>query len=475
MRRTKIIATLGPAIPDEETFLSVLLAGADVIRFNFSHDSYDTHLSKLNRLSALRERIGKPVAALLDTRGPEIRIGTLPGNQVMLTSGQTVVLTPDAAGGSDLLPVSHTRLAEDVHIGSHIFLDDGNLELIVKETRGLKVICRVINDGIVRSHKSVNVPDTALSLPYLSDRDREDLLFGIRHHMDFVAASFVRSADDIELLRKFLSENGGRSCQIIAKIECRQGVENAEKILAAADGIMIARGDMGVEVPLEEVPTLQKRLIALAHAAAKPSIVATHLLESMTQNPRPTRAEVNDVAGAVWDGASAVMLSGETAAGRFPAGAVRTLDRILSETEKSVNYSERFTAALTCAPASSHSLTEAVALAAGVAASRLSAQTILTVTQSGRSARLLSGLRPPCPLIAFCENDTVCRQLNLAFGVTPLKWREGSSNDTLIHRAVALARESELISDDDAVVAAVGIPYGTAGLNLIKAGWVTDL
>ena len=466
MRKTKIVCTLGPATDREGVLRQMLQAGMNVARFNFSHGSYDEHQRRLDQLVALREELHLPVAAMLDTKGPEVRLRSFQNGPVQLKTGQSFTLTTDDVPGDESrCSITYAQLPQDVKPGDTILLDDGLVRLTVLETTEREIRCRVENDGVMKDKKGVNVPGVSLSMPYMNQRDREDILFGIRQGFDFIAASFVRSAADIREIRHILDKNHSR-IRIIAKIENQEGVSNLADILSVADGIMVARGDMGVEIDFTEIPAIQKSIIAQCVAAGKPVITATQMLDSMIENPRPTRAEITDVANAVYDGTSAIMLSGETAAGRYPVEAVKTMAAIASRTEADINYFGRMR---NMTPDIRLGIGGATAHAACTTATDTNASAIITVTKSGATPRLISRFRPETPIIACVMDEPVQRQLSLTWGVRPLIMPYVQSTDEMIEGSVAVAQAAGLIHDGEIAVVTAGVPAGIAGTtNMIK-------
>ena len=466
MRKTKIVCTLGPATDREGVLRSMLLAGMNVARFNFSHGSHEEHLGRLKALWALREELDLPVAAMLDTRGPEIRLKTFAGGSVQLRTGQTFTLTTqDVVGDETTCSITYGELPQDVKAGDTILLDDGLVRLTVQETSSTAIRCLVENDGVMKDRKGVNVPNVRLSMPYMSQRDREDLLFGVEQGFDYIAASFVRTAADVRELRQLL-ESCNSNIRIIAKIENQEGVSNLADILAAADGVMVARGDMGVEIDFTEIPIIQKEIIAQCVACGKPVITATQMLDSMIEHPRPTRAEITDVANAIYDGTSAIMLSGETAAGKYPVEAIRTMDAIARRTEADINYSKRMQnmpnqGRLSIAAATAH--------AACTTALDIRADAILTVSKSGTTAQLVSRFRPGTPVAALLMDPQVQRQMALYWGVAPLTMPQASSTDELVDLAVEAAEKAGVVKQGDLVVITAGVPVGVSGTtNMIR-------
>lgn len=467
MRKTKIVCTLGPSTDKEGVLEELVLAGLDVARFNFSHGSHEEHETRFNQLAKLRRKIGKHIAALLDTKGPEIRLKEFEQEKVMLTKGKIFTLTTeDILGTNEKVSITYKELPNDVEVGTRILIDDGLVEMVVESKTDTEIACRVMNDGMVSNKKGVNVPGTSLSMPYISAKDREDIVFGIEMGFDFIAASFVRSAEDILEVRKILKENNCYSMNIIAKIENAQGVENIDEIIKVSDGIMVARGDMGVEIPGEEVPVIQKMIIKKVYNAGKQVITATQMLDSMMKNPRPTRAETADVANAIYDGTSAIMLSGETAAGKYPKEAVETMVRIAERTEKDIDYRKRFHQIET---RNHQDITEAISHSTCMTAHDLNATAIITVTKSGRTARGISKFRPDCPIMGCSTFSHVCRQLSLSWGVVPMLIKEEQDTFELFEHAIEQVVEQGYLKEGDITVITAGIPLGKSGTtNLLK-------
>lgn len=460
MRKTKIICTIGPASESEEKLRELILAGMNVARFNFSHETHEKHKKMFDRVIKVSNELGIHVATLLDTKGPEIRLKDLEGGRAELVSGQKFILTTeDILGNQERVAITYKNLKNDISAGTTILIDDGLIEMVVEDIEETDIICRVINGGPISNHKGVNVPGAVLSMPYISEVDRSDILFGCDMGFDFLAASFVRSREDILEVRKILDEHNSYM-KIIAKIENMQGIHNLEEILEVSDGIMVARGDMGVEIPMEEVPVVQKQMIKLAEAMGKHVITATQMLESMMKNPRPTRAETTDIANAIYDGTTAIMLSGESAAGLYPVEAVKTMAKIAERTEEAIDYDERmkmrkYTADLDVTTAISH--------ATCTTAMDLKAAAIITVTISGFTAEMISRYKPKCPIIAFSVSPRVCRQLSLCWGVTPVWMARESTADDLFDEAVKAAKGAGYIKEGDRVVLTAGIPLGISG------------
>ena len=466
MRKTKIVCTLGPATDRDGILREMLLAGMNVARFNFSHGSHEEHKGRLDALKVLREELQLPVAAMLDTRGPEIRLKTFAAGSIQLRTGQEFTLTTEnIVGDQDRCAITYSDLPQDVRAGDTILLDDGLVRLTVLETLPTAIRCRVENDGVMKDRKGVNVPNVRLSMPYMSQRDREDILFGVQQGFDYIAASFVRTAADVREIRRLLDQQNS-SIQIIAKIENQEGVSTVADILAAADGIMVARGDMGVEIDFTEIPIIQKEIIAQCVACGKPVITATQMLDSMMEHPRPTRAEITDVANAIYDGTSAIMLSGETAAGKYPVEAIQTMDAIAQRTESDINYAKRMR---NMANQGRLSIAAATAHAACTTAMDIGADAILTVSKSGTTARLVSRFRPGTTVAALLMDPQVQRQMALYWGVVPLTMPRASSTDELVEFAVQAAEEAALVKQGDLVVVTAGVPVGVSGTtNMIR-------
>ncbi len=468
MRRTKIICTLGPAVDDEEMIRTLIRTGMDAARFNFSHGSHPEHLARLNMLKRVRDAMGRPVATILDTKGPEIRIRGFEEPSVTLESGDPFTLTTqDVVGNKGWVSVTYPRLHEELAPGQQILIDDGLVAIRVERIEGANIICTVENGGTLSANKSLNIPGVHIQLPALTEKDVDDIRFGVENDFDFVAASFVRRAADVEAVRAVLQECGGDEVKIIAKIENQEGVDNLDEILAAADGIMVARGDLGVEIPAARVPILQKQMIRKGLQAGKPVITATQMLDSMIRNPRPTRAEVSDVANAVYDGTGCVMLSGETAGGRYPVEALTAMAAIVTETENAIDYWRNFQKQRII-PASD--INDAITHTCCLTAKDLNATAILAATNSGRSARMICRFRPACPVAALTMHEKVRRQLNISWGVIPFLTGEVTSTDRIFSLATEVAVKERLVRHGDVVVITAGVPLGKSGFtNLIKA------
>lgn len=465
MRKTKIVCTLGPATDREGVLREMMAAGMNVARFNFSHGSHDDHKARLDALKALREEMRLPVAAMLDTKGPEVRLKSFENGSVQLRGGMEFTLTTaDVIGDETRCAITYNDLPGDVKEGDTILLDDGLVRLTVLETTASSIRCRVENDGVMKNNKGVNVPNVRLSMPYMSQRDRDDILFGVEQGFDYIAASFVRTAADVREIRQLLDKHGS-NIRIIAKIENQEGVSNLADILAVADGIMVARGDMGVEIDFTEIPIIQKDMIAKCVACGKPVITATQMLDSMIENPRPTRAEITDVANAIYDGTSAIMLSGETAAGRYPVEAVRTMDAIALRTEANIECDKP----VKKSKKTKLSITAATAHAACTTAMDIGADAILTVSQRGVTAQMVSRFRPSTTVVALLLDPQVQRQMALYWGVEPITMPYASSTDELVDFAVQAAEEAGIVKQGDLVVVTAGVPVGVAGTtNMIR-------
>lgn len=473
MRRTKIISTLGPKTRDIDSIRKIFNAGADAIRINFSHDDHKTHGKTAKLVQQVREEMGKPIPLILDTKGPEIRTGVFKDNaQIKLNLGDTFTLTTeDIEGDQHRVSVTYKNLPYDLQRGSRVLIDDGLIELRVKNLTNTEVECTVENGGTVSSRKGINIPDVFVNLPALTDKDVDDIKFGIKAGFDFIAVSFVRSASDVLKIRQILEENNGSHLAIIAKIENRDGVENIDDILQVADAIMVARGDLGVEIPPEEVPIVQKQLIDKANANGKPVITATQMLDSMIRNPRPTRAEASDVANAIFDGTSAIMLSGETAQGDYPLEAIQMMSRIAESAESASQYNMSLTEG-----GMDGSITNAISHATCETAQELGAASIISVTKSGYSARAVSKFKPKCPIIACTMDEKVLYQLNLVWGCTPLFIEKKDTTDEIFNIAIAKSEEIGLAKQGDLVVLTAGIPVGVSGTtNVLKVQHVGNV
>ena len=466
MRKTKIICTLGPSTDKGDVLRDLIANGMNVARFNFSHGSYEEHGGRLAKLKALREELGKPVAALLDTKGPEIRLKEFKNGVEMLEAGQTFTLTTrEVEGTKEICSVTYKDLPQDVQPGGTIMLDDGLIKLQIQTVNDTDIVCTVLNNGKIKNKKGVNVPGVHLSMPYMSQRDKDDIIFGIQQGYDFIAASFVRTAQDVYDIRNLLNQYDS-NIRIIAKIENREGVNNIDSILAAADAVMVARGDLGVEIDFTELPGIQKTIIDRSFSFGKPIVTATQMLDSMIVNPRPTRAEISDVANAIYDGTSAIMLSGETAAGDYPVEALKTMSAIAERTEQEGFHLRSRTMDFNPGKIS---VSDATAHAACLTARDVNAAAIVTVSESGTTARLLSKYRPQQPIIACVMREQVQRQLSLSWGITPLMMSLAHSTDELIEMSTALAKENGYLHNGELAVVTAGVPVGVSGTtNMIK-------
>lgn len=467
MRRTKIVCTVGPAVDSEDKLRQLMLAGMDAARFNFSHGTHESQLATLNRVKSVRDRLGLPIATILDTKGPEIRIKTFKDGAITLTEGAAFTLTTeDVEGDETIVSVTYQNLHAELSAGSQVLIDDGLVGLRVESIDGPRILCRVLTGGHLSNNKSINLPDCPIRLPSMTDKDRADIAFGVENGFDFIAASFVRRASDIEDIRALLHQNGGDRIQIIAKIENREGVDNMEEILASSDGLMVARGDLGVEIPAHEVPVVQKRMIEMCVRMGKTVITATQMLDSMIRNPRPTRAEVSDVANAVFDGTSAVMLSGETASGKYPIESVTTMVQTVLAAEQSINYWKRFAAR----ESTGSTIPAAISHTACMTARDLGASAILAATNSGYTARSIARFMPECPIAAMTTTEEVRRSLALTWGVKAYLTGSADSTDRMFSLCSETAKKEGVAAPGDRVVITAGVPIGCSGTtNLIKA------
>ena len=481
MRRTKIVCTLGPATQTDEVLRLLIENGMNVARQNFSHGTHESHKVTHDQIVRVAKEMGKPVATLLDTKGPEVRLKKFKDDKkVEIKTGGTFTLTTsEVEGDSSRVSITYKNLPDDIEVGTRILIDDGNVVVrctdIIRNADGTAdIVCNIVNGGVLSNNKGVNIPGVKLSMPYLSEADISDIRFAAQEGFDFIAASFVTCADDVLAVRKILEEEGRPDIRIIAKIENGEGVKNIDDILRVTDGIMVARGDMGVEIPFEEIPQIQKMLIKKGYNANKQVITATQMLESMIHNPRPTRAETTDVANAIYDGTSAIMLSGETAAGEHPVEAVKTMALIAETTENAIDYKQRFYA---LESRSTVNVSAAISHATVAAAMDLGATAIITVTKTGATARMLSRYRPECPIITCTMSEVTWRQSALSWGVIPVMTNEMTTNtDDLIHHAVEKSVEAGLLSNGDLTVITAGVPLGVSGTtNLMKVHIVGDV
>jgi pyruvate kinase len=474
MRKTKIVGTIGPASESVEILKELFEAGLNVTRLNFSHGDHNEHGQRIHNIRQAMKETGKTVAILLDTKGPEIRTGVLQQEPVDLVEGETLVITTEQIeGNASRISVSYEGLAQDVHVGSKILIDDGLIEVEVEKIEGNEVMTRILNGGQLKSRKGVNVPGVSINLPGITEKDDNDIRFGLEQDIDFIAASFVRKASDILEIRRILEETNKTDVQIIAKIENQEGVDNIDIILEVADGIMVARGDLGVEVPAEDVPLMQKMMIKKCNELGKPVITATQMLDSMQRNPRPTRAEVGDVANAIFDGTDAVMLSGETAAGKYPLDSVKTMAKIAHRTEDALEYREWLHHR---SIERQETITDAISQAVCNAALDLNASAVLTPTESGYTARMVSKYRPKAPIIAVTPSTKVMRRLSLVWGVFPVLAITADSTDEMLEISVDAAVKAGMIKHGDLLVITAGVPVREPGTtNMMKIHVVGDI
>ncbi|HEU5138620.1 MAG TPA: pyruvate kinase [Bacillales bacterium] len=474
MQKTKIVCTIGPASETVEQLVQLIQSGMNVARLNFSHGDHDEHKARIQNIREAAETTGKTVAILLDTKGPEIRTGELEKESIELLEGEELILSMNKVVGNEKkISVSYSGLVNDVHTGSFILLDDGLIELEVKEIRDEEIVTRILNSGTLKSKKGVNVPNVSVDLPGITDKDASDIKFGIEQGIDFIAASFVRRASDVLDIRELLEEQNAEDIDIIPKIENREGVDNIKEILDVSDGLMVARGDLGVEIPTEEVPLVQKDLIQKCNALGKPVITATQMLDSMERNPRPTRAEASDVANAIFDGSDAVMLSGETAAGDYPVEAVATMHKIACKAETALAYNDLFEKTR---KESKTTITDAISQSVAHTALQLGVSAIITATESGHTARMIARYRPEAPIVAVTNKKKVCRKLMLVWGVVPQLGKTASSTDEMLDIAVEESIRSNVVKHGDLVVISAGVPVGETGTtNLMKVHVVGDV
>lgn len=474
MRKTKIVCTIGPASESVDQLVALMNAGMNVARLNFSHGDHKEHGARIANIREAARRTGKTVGILLDTKGPEIRTGEMATEKVVLKAGQQLIISmKEVKGTAEKISVTYPGLAKDVHPGSKILLDDGLIELEVLSRTDDEIVTKVLNSGELKSKKGVNVPGVSVNLPGITEKDAKDILFGIEQGIDFIAASFVRRASDVLEIRELLEKNHAGHIMIIPKIENREGVENIDEILSVSDGLMVARGDLGVEIPAEEVPLVQKMLIKKCNALGKPVITATQMLDSMQRNPRPTRAEASDVANAIFDGTDAIMLSGETAAGEYPVEAVKTMDRIAYRTEQALNYRELYE---TRSRDSETTITDAIGQAVTNTALKLKVSTIITATVSGHTAKVVSKYRPKALILAVTSTEEALRKLTLFWGVYPVLGKTAASTDEMLESAVDQALKSGFVHHGDLVVITAGVPVGEVGTtNLLKVHVVGEV
>lgn len=467
MRKTKIICTMGPATDNDNVLKALIEKGMNVARLNFSHGTHEEQGKRIERIKRFREELNKPVAIMLDTKGPEIRVRDFQDGKITVENGQEFTLTNrNILGDNTCASITFATLYRDVIPGTHILIDDGLIDMVVDRIDGEDIVCKVVNGGVISNHKGVNIPGAHINMDFLSKTDIEDICFGIEQGVDFVAASFVRCAADVKEMRKLLADNGGSMIRIISKIENEEGLNNIDEIIEASDAIMVARGDMGVELPEEEVPIAQKIIIKKVYEAGKQVITATQMLDSMIKNPRPTRAESADVANAIYDGTSAIMLSGETAAGKYPLEAFEMMARIAERTEQDIDYKKRF---FTRDNDRNPDITDAICHATCTTAYDLNSKAIIVVTKSGRSAKMISRYRPACDIIGCATSEQVCRQLNMSWGITPVLLDEKQDVFELYEYAIRESKKQKLVDTGDVLVFTSGVPIGKSGTtNMIK-------
>ncbi len=467
MKKTKIVATIGPASESEETLRALFENGVNVCRLNFSHGSHEEHQTRIDTIKRLREELGLPIGIMIDTKGPEIRVGDFSEGQITLNQGDHFTLTTrEILGDKSIVSVSYKGLTSDVKVGNMILIDDGLVELEIINIKDTEIECIALNNGCLSNHKGVNIPHVEINLPAITEKDIEDIKFGIKNDVDFIAASFIRKVEDVTNIRKVLEENNGGNIDIISKIENQQGVDNIEEILMASDGVMVARGDLGVEIETEIMPLVQKDLIKKANNMGKPVITATQMLDSMIRNPRPTRAEVTDVANAIFDGTSAIMLSGETAAGKYPADSVKTMYNIAIKTEEALDYDKLLKIGV---KETELTTTNSISRATCFTARDLRATAIVTATSSGHTSKSISKFKPKTPIIAATTTEKVMRKLSLVWGVYPVLAAQSDSTDGVVQNSVKTAIEGNYVKEGDLIVITAGVPVGISGTtNLIK-------
>lgn len=473
MRKSKIVCTIGPASESLENIKKLILAGMNVARLNFSHGDYEEHGNRIKTIRQAAKELNKTVAILLDTKGPEIRTGKLEVEPIELVQDEYLTLTTEEIlGDQNRISITYADLPGDVQVGSTILIDDGLIGLTVVDIQGTEIKTRIVNGGTIKSKKGVNVPGVSISLPGITEKDTNDIIFGIEQDIDFIAASFVRKASDVLEIRSLLEKHNASHIQIISKIENQEGMDNLDEILEVSDGLMVARGDLGVEIPAEDVPLAQKEMIRKCNIAGKPVITATQMLDSMQRNPRPTRAEASDVANAIFDGTDAIMLSGETAAGKYPVESVLTMSRIAEKAESALNHREIF---MKQQIAQETTVTEAISQSVAISALDLNAKAIISSTVTGHTARVVSKYRPKSPIIAVTTQERTMRQLSLSWGVTPVYGQEATSTDELLETALQGGKNSGLVKGGDLVVITAGIPLGRSGsTNLVKVSTIPN-
>ncbi|MFP4698593.1 MAG: pyruvate kinase [Eubacteriales bacterium] len=463
MKKTKIICTIGPTSEKENVLIKLIENGMDIARLNFSHGDHEEHLRRINLIKKARKKLQIPVAILLDTKGPEIRTGIFENGKATLKDGEEFLLTiKEVLGNNNKCSVTYKNMVDDIKIGDTILIDDGIIELKVKNVTESDVLCTVVSGGNIANRRGVNIPDVKTNLPPITEKDKRDILFGIENNVDFIAASFVRDANAVCEIRKLLKEKNAEHIQIIAKIENQEGLNNIDEIIKVSDGIMIARGDLGVEIPTEKIPVVQKKIIKKCNEACKPVITATQMLDSMIRNPIPTRAEVTDVANAIYDGTDAIMLSGETAMGKYPLETLKTMVRIALVTEETLDYTLLLKLRKM---ARSKNIANAVSFSTCATALNLGAKVIISSTISGFTARMVSRFRPKAPVIGISPLEYVQRRMQIYWGVIPIKIKEVESTEKLLDLAVEEVKNRNIISKDDLVVITAGVPTATPGVT----------
>lgn len=474
MKKTKVVCTLGPGCQDKEMLVNMIKSGMNVARLNFSHGSHPEHKQRIDMIKEIREELKLPIAILLDTKGPEIRTRKFDKEEIYLEEGNEFTLTVrDIVGNETISSVTYAGLAEDVKPQDRILIDDGLIELKVLEIKGTDILCRVMNSGVVKNNKGINLPGVKINLPAITAKDKEDIIFGIQNDIDFIAASFVRKMSDVLEIKKILEEYKAEDIGIIAKIENQEGVDNVYDIINIADGVMVARGDLGVEIPPEEIPIIQKIIIKECNTQGKPVITATQMLDSMMRNPRPTRAEVTDVANAIFDGTDAVMLSGETAAGKYPLESVQTMVNIAQKAEDALDYAAILREK---GVRKGKSITDAISHATCTSAHELGAAAILTATSSGYTSMMVSKFRPKAPIIASTTSTKVARKMSLVWGTTGIVIGEGENTEEIFDKSIERSLEKELIQSGDLIVITAGVPVGVSGsTNMIKVHIVSEI
>lgn len=466
MKKTKIICTIGPSCENEDILREMMQEGMNAARLNFSHGTHEEHIKKINLVKKLRAELSLHISLILDTKGPEIRTGRFSA-PVELKEGQKFTITTEDIMGSEVASsVSYKGLPGDVKPGDQLLIDDGLIGLTIDHVQGGNLICTVNNGGTIKDYKSINVPGVEVKLPPVTDRDKEDILLGIAQGVDYIAASFVRKPSDVAEMRNFLQENGGEHIRIISKIENKEGVDNLDEIVALSDAIMVARGDLGVEIPAEQVPIIQKKIIKLCNLHGKPVITATQMLDSMIRNPRPTRAEVSDVSTAILDGTDAIMLSGETASGKYPVESVKQMFEIARVTEESLDYGSILQEK---SKVKDTNITNAIGHATCTSAHGLKASAILTPTTSGHTAMVVSKFRPKAPIVAFTPSEQVARYLSLVWGVRPLVRVHVRSEEEVFREAIETSLKKGIVQEGDLVVLTAGAPMGVGGTtNMLR-------